>query len=218
MLANIFLHYVLDKWFNDTVINHVRGYAEIVRYADDFICLVDSGDDANRILNALQKRFTKYGLQLHPDKTSVFSFGRYEKSTAQKEERKANTFDFLGITHYCDKTRKGYFKVGRKTSAKKFRAKVKDLNLWLKAIRNQVLTQDWWKTLGLKLQGHYEYYGVSANFAYIQKFYTLAIRLAKKWMNRRSQKRSVNWEKMNYYLSLYPLPKPRIRHNFYVAT
>ena len=218
MLANIFLHYVLDKWFNDTVIKHVRGYAEIVRYADDFICLVDSGDDANRILNALQKRFTKYGLQLHPDKTSVFSFGRYEKSTAQKEERKANTFDFLGITHYCDKTRKGYFKVGRKTSAKKFRAKVKDLNLWLKAIRNQVLTQDWWKTLGLKLQGHYEYYGVSENFAYIQKFYTLAIRLAKKWMNRRSQKRSVNWEKMNYYLSLYPLPKPRIRHNFYVAT
>jgi group II intron reverse transcriptase/maturase len=218
MLANIFLHYVLDKWFNDTVINHVRGYAEIVRYADDFICLVEDRHDANRILKALKRRFTKYGLELHPDKTSVFSFGRYEKSTADKEERKANTFDFLGITHYCDKTRRGYFKVGRKTSAKKFRAKVKDLNLWLKSIRNQVLTKDWWKTLGLKLQGHYEYYGVSENFVHIRKFYKLAIRLAKKWMNRRSQKKAMNWEKMNNYLSLYPLPKPSIRHNFYIAT
>ena len=218
MLANIFLHYVLDKWFNDTVINHARGYAEIVRYADDFICLVENGDDANRILKALKSRFTKYGLELHPDKTSVFSFGRCEKSTAEKEKRKANTFDFLGITHYCDKTRRGYFKVGRKTSAKKFRAKVKDLNLWLKSIRNQVLTKDWWKTLGLKLQGHYEYYGVSENFVHISKFYKLAIRLARKWMNRRSQKKAMNWEKMNAYLRLYPLPKPRIRHNFYIAT
>lgn len=218
MLANIFLHYVLDKWFSDTVIKHVRGYAEIVRYADDFICLVEDGHDADRILKALQSRFTKYGLQLHPDKTSVFSFGRYEKETAKRAKRKANTFDFLGITHYCDKTRKGYFKVGRKTSAKKFRAKAKELNLWLKAIRNQVLTKDWWKTLCLKLRGHYEYYGVSENFTSIQKFYTLAIRLAKKWMNRRSQKRVMNWERMNFYLSLYPLPKPRIRHNFYAVT
>ena len=185
---------------------HVR-FCESLRgkfpWATLLICLVDNGHDANRILKALQNRFTKYGLQLHPDKTSVFSFGRYEKSTAEKEKRKANTFDFLGITHYCDKSRKGYFKVGRKTSAKKFKAKVKDLNLWLKSIRNQVLTKDWWKTLGLKLQGHYEYYGVSENFAFIQKFYTLAIRLAKKWMNRRSQKRSMNWERMNIYLLRY---------------
>ena len=218
MLSNIFLHYVLDKWFNDIVLNHVKGYAELVRYADDFICLVQSERDANRILNALQNRFGKYKLQLHPDKTSAFSFGRHEKQNALKENRKANTFDFLGLTHYCDKTRKGYFKVGRKTSAKKFRAKAKDLNLWLKAIRNQVLTKDWWKILGSKLRGHFEYYGVSENYRSIYKFYKLAIRLAKKWLNRRSQKRKMNWEKMNHYLLLYPLPKPRIRHNFYVVT
>ena len=218
MLANIFLHYVLDKWFNDIVINQVKGYAEIVRYADDFICLVEDGQDAKKILQALKNRFTKYGLQLHPDKTSVFSFGRCEKTTAQKERRKANTFEFLGITHYCDKSRRGYFKVGRKTSAKKFRAKVKDLNLWLKSVRNLILTKDWWKTLSLKLQGHYEYYGVSENYVHINKFYRLAIRLAKKWMNRRSQKKAMSWEKMNAYLLLYPLPKPRIRHNFYMIT
>lgn len=218
LLANIFLHYVLDKWFDEVVLNHVRGYAELVRYADDFICLVQSKRDADRILKALQNRFAKYQLQLHPDKTSVFSFGRYERLNAQISERKANTFDFLGITHYCDKTRKGHFKVGRKTSAKKFRAKVKDLSRWLKAIRNQVLTKDWWKTLRSKLRGHYQYYGVSENYRSIDKFYKLAIKLAKKWMNRRSQKKAMNWEKMNQYLTLYPLPKPRISHNFYANT
>jgi len=218
ILSNIFLHYVLDEWFNDIVLNHVGGYVELVRYADDFICLVQSKRDANRILKALQNRFGKYQLQLHPDKTSAFSFGRHEKQNALKENRKANTFDFLGLTHYCDKTRKGYFKVGRKTSAKKFRAKAKDLNQWLKRIRNLVLTKDWWKILSSKLRGHFEYYGVSENYRSIFKFYKLAIRLAKKWLNRRSQKRKMNWQKMNDYLLLYPLPKPRIRHNFYVVT
>ncbi len=218
MLSNIFLHYVLDKWFNEIVLNHVGGYAELVRYADDFICLVQSKRDAQRILKALQNRFSKYQLQLHPDKTSAFSFGRHEKQNAQVENRKANTFDFLGLTHYCDKTRRGYFKVGRKTSAKKFRAKAKDLNQWLKKIRNYVLTKDWWKILCSKLRGHFEYYGMSENYRSIFKFYKLAIRLAKKWLNRRSQKRKMNWEKMDQYLLLYPLPKPRIRHNFYVVT
>jgi len=126
--------------------------------------LVQSKRDADRILKALQNRFAKYQLQLHPDKTSVFSLGRYEKFNAQISKRKDNTFDFLGLTHYCDITRRGYFKVGRKTSAKKFRAKAKDLNRWLKAIRNQVLTKDWWETLRSKLRGHYQYYGVSENY------------------------------------------------------
>jgi len=218
MLSNIFLHYVLDKWFDEVVINHVRGYAELVRYADDFIILVQTKHDADRILTALHNRFTKYNLQLHPDKTSVFSFGRYEKQNAQEQNRKPNTFNFLGFTHYCDVTRRGYFKVGRKTSAKKFRAKAKALNLWLKAIRNQVQTKDWWKVLRAKLRGHYEYYGVSENYRSIYKFYKLAITLAKKWMNRRSQKKAMDWEKMTQYLLHYPLPKPRIRHNFYAIT
>lgn len=218
MLANIFLHYVLDKWFDETVQNHITGYCEIVRYADDFICLVQSGNEAHKILRALQNRFNRYKLQLHPDKTRVFSFGRFEKQNALSQNRKANTFDFLGFTQYCDKTRKGYFKVGRKTSAKKYRAKAKDLNLWLKAIRNQVLTKDWWKTLSLKLAGHYEYYGISENYLSILKFYKLVVKLARKWMNRRSQKRTMSWESMKLYLNLYPLPKPSIRHSFYTLS
>jgi len=218
MLSNIFLHYVLDKWTDEIVQTHTRGYTQIVRYADDFVIMVQSEYDAKRVINSLSKRFNKYGLELHPNKTRVFSFGRMEKAVAKREKRKANTFDFLGFTHYCDKTRKGHFKVGRKTSAKKFRAKVKDLNLWLKAIRNTVQTKDWWKVLGAKLRGHYGYYGVSENYRSIWKFYMLAIKLAKKWMNRRSQKKAMNWDKMENYLQLYPLPKPKIMHNFYAVT
>jgi len=215
ILANIFLHYVLDQWFEKTVKTYIRGYCELVRYADDYVCLVQYEKDASKILRALHNRFNKFGLTLHPDKTKVFSFGRFERQNAKLQNRKANTFDFLGFTHYCDKTRKGYFKVGRKTSAKKFRAKAKDLNLWLKKIRNQVLTEDWWKILKLKLQGHYEYYGISENYLSIYKFYKLAIKLARKWMNRRSQKRTMSWVKMSSYLLLYPLPQPSIRHSFY---
>ena len=218
MLANIFLHYVLDEWFDKTVKSHVNGYCKIVRYADDFICLIQFENDASKILRALYNRFNKYKLQLHPDKTRVFSFGRFEKQNADRQNRKANTFDFLGFTHYCDKTRKGHFKVGRKTSAKKFRAKAKDLNLWLKKIRNRHLTQDWWKILSLKLKGHYEYYGISENYLSIYKFYKLAVKLARKWMNRRSQKKTMSWEKMMNYLLLYPLPKPSIRHSFYTLS
>ena len=218
MLSNIFLHYVLDDWFKDVVQMHLQGYAKLVRYADDFIILVQIENDANRILKALQNRFTKYKLQLHPDKTRIFSFGKHEKPKAMKENRRANTFNFLGFTHYCDKTRRGHFKVGRKTSAKKFRSKIKDLNLWLQSVRNRVLTKSWWKILGAKLLGHYEYYGISENYRSIYKFYKLAIRLTKKWMNRRSQKKAMNWKKMTKYLSFYPLPEPKIKHNFYAAT
>ena len=122
MLSNIFLHYVLDSWFDKTVKNHVRGFCELVRYADDFVAVVQYADEAQRVEKALKNRFKKYGLEIHPEKSKTFSFGRYERMNADKQNRKANTFNFLGFTHYCDKTRKGYFKVGRKTDRKKFSA------------------------------------------------------------------------------------------------
>jgi group II intron reverse transcriptase/maturase len=218
MLANIFLHYVLDTWFEQTVKTHTKGYCELVRYADDYVCLVQYREDALRIRRALENRFSKYKLTLHPDKTKVFSFGRFERENSQNQNRKSNTFDFLGFTHFCDKTRKGYFKVGRKTAMKKFRAKIKELNVWLKQIRNLLPTKEWWKTLQAKLRGHFEYYGVSGNFPSIAKFYSLAIELVHKWLNRRSQKRSMSWSKMYNYLTLYPLPKPSIKHNFYTLS
>jgi len=218
LLANIFLHYVLDTWFEQEVKTHIRGYCELVRYADDYVCLVQYKEDALKIRRALENRFNKYDLTLHPDKTRVFSFGRFERGNSKTQNRKANTFDFLGFTHFCDKTRKGNFKVGRKTAMKKFRAKIKELNIWLKQIRNLIPTKEWWKTLQAKLRGHFEYYGVSGNSPSIKKFYSLALRLVHKWLNRRSQKKSMSWSKLYNYLNLYPLPQPRIKHNFYTLS
>jgi RNA-directed DNA polymerase len=216
MLANIFLHYVLDEWFETTVKSHARGYCELVRYADDFVCVVRFADDAERIEQALKNRFCKYGLEIHPTKSRNITFGRFERDNAKKQNRKPNTFDFLGFTHYGGTSRRGSFKVGRKTSRKKFSAKCREMNDWLRSIRNLVRTKDWWKILAAKLRGHFQYYGVSENYASISKFYTLTIKMVRKWLNRRSQKRKMSWEKFKKYLEHYPLPLPRIAHKFYV--
>jgi group II intron reverse transcriptase/maturase len=217
ILANIFLHYVLDTWFETTVKSHVRGFCEIVRYADDFVCVVRYGDDAKRIERGLRNRFNKNGLEIHPTKSRNISFGRFERENAKSQNRRANTFDFLGFTHYCDRSRKGNFKVGRKTSRKKYSAKCRAMNTWLKAIRNQVKTKEWWKILQAKLRGHFQYYGVSENYDGIVRFYKFTLITVRKWMNRRSQKRKMSWERFTKYLEHYPLPKPKIVHSFYVS-
>jgi group II intron reverse transcriptase/maturase len=218
MLSNIFLHYVLDVWFSEAVKTHTNGFCELIRYADDFICVVQYAEDARRIEEVLKGRFNRYGLEIHPDKSRKISFGRYESENADKQNRKPNTFDFLGFTHFCAKSRRGNFKVGRKTSRKKFTAKCKDMNMWLKSIRNRVPTKEWWKTLQAKLRGHIQYYGVSENFQCVEKFCKITVGLAKKWLNRRSQKKKMSWEKFNRYLKKYPLPQASIVHSFYTSS
>jgi RNA-directed DNA polymerase len=214
-LANVFLHYVLDVWFETVVKAHVRGFCGLVRYADDFVCVVQLADDAERIERALKRRFEKHGLEIHPTKSRRISFGRYERENAERQGRRPNTFDFLGFTHFCGRTRNGKFKVGRRTSRKKFVAKCKAMNDWLRKIRNMVATKEWWQTLRAKLRGHYEYYGVSENYAGLAQFYKTTVRMVHKWLNRRSQKRKMNWERFKHYLECYPLPKPKICHSFY---
>ena len=215
ILANIFLHYVFDVWFETTVKTHIRGYCEMVRYADDFVCVVQYGDDAGRIETALKNRFSRFELEIHPEKSRKFSFGKFEAENAKKQNRRANTFDFLGFTHFCDKTRKGYFKVGRKTSRKRFVKKCREMTDWLKSVRNTAKPKEWWNTLNSKLRGHFQYYGVSGNYESIKAFYKHTVRVLHKWLNRRSQKKSMNWENFNKYLECYPIPKPKIVHNFY---
>ena len=205
----------MDTWFEETVKNHVRGFCEIVRYADDFVCVVCYADDARRIERGLHNRFNRYGLELHAAKSRNLSFGRFEREKASRQNRRANVFDFLGFTHYCDRSRRGKFKLGRKTSRKKYATKCKELTAWLKAIRNQVKMKDWWKILDAKLRGHFQYYGVSENYAGIARFYKFAMRTVRKWLNRRSQQRSMSWEGFKEYLSHYPLAKPKIVHSFY---
>ena len=196
----------------------VNGECHLVRYCDDFIVLVQFKEDAYRLVDFLRSRFGQYGLNLHPDKTRVKSFGRYESINAVKQKRKANTFDFLGLTHYCTKSRHGGFLVGRRTAAKKYRKKVKELYHWFKANRNILKLGDLWKTFKAKLRGHYQYYGISGNYRGIYRYYKCAIRIAFKWLNRRSQCKSFNWQQFSMYLEKYPLPKPRIVHRLYALS
>ena len=183
----------------------------MVRYADDFVLGFTNKQDAERVMKVLPKRFGKYGLEPHLGKTKLIDL------TNKRIEGKCS-FDFLGFTHYVTNSRTVCFKVGRKTSKKKFGQKCKEMNQWLKSVRNLVKTKEWWQTLKKKLNGHYGYYGVSDNIRHITKYYHKTIRMLYKWLCRRSQKRRLISEKFNNYLKCYPLPKPRIKHNFYTLS
>lgn len=215
ILANIFLHYVLDEWFEKELKPHLKGQCYLVRYCDDFVILVQYKEEAEFIMNRMQERFKKYELQLHSGKTGVKSFGRYERENAQRQKRRASTFEFLGFTHYCAISRQGRFKVGRRTSAKKFRKSCQAMNQWLKAVRNAMPLKEWWRILKVKINGHYQYYGVSENIRGANAYYQRTEEMVYKWLNRRSQRKSFNWTQFREYLKHYPLPRPRIVHSFY---
>jgi group II intron reverse transcriptase/maturase len=215
VLANIYLHYVLDLWFEKRVKKQSRGFAQMTRYADDFVVCFEDEENAKKFAGELKERFGKFGLKLSEAKSRTIAFGRKAWHKAQAGGCKPGTFDFLGFTHYCGKTRKGKFKAAKKTSKKKFRQKLKAMNQWLKRVRNAVKWKVWWKTLGRKLVGHYRYYGVSGNIEGLQRYHWETIKLAFKWMNRRSQRKSLIWKKFEKVLAWNPLPKPKIYHSPY---
>ena len=215
VLANVYLHYVLDMWFKTEVIPQLNGYSQLIRYADDFIVCFEKEEEARVFGVALRHRMEKFGLTISEEKSKIIEFGRCECLRAKKNGRKCETFDFLGFTHFCDKTRRGKFKLGRKTSRKKFTQKMKDMNVWLKSIRNRVELNEWWKLLRPKLLGHYRYYGMSGNIRLLQNFYDHTVRLAFKWINRRSQKKSYRWDQFHHFIQLNPLPKPKIYTSLY---
>lgn len=216
VLSNVYLHYVLDLWVEKVVKREMQGYVDLIRYCDDFVILVQYKEEAGKILLLLEERLNKFGLDLAKEKTRAIEFGRYARVNAERNGKRPDTFDFLGFTHYCDRSRKGKFKVGRKTRRKKFNAKLKEMNEWLKAVRSLVELKEWWKTLSAKLRGHYEYYGISGNYVSIEEYYKRSCKLAYKWLNRRSQRKSMNWAQFAEYLNQFPLPKPEIKHNIYL--
>lgn len=218
LLANIYLHYILDLWFEKVVKSKLKGYAKLIRYADDFIVCFQSGKEAKEFGTALKQRLSKFGLEISEDKSRIIEFGRYVWQRAQQEKRKTATFNFLGFTHYCDKTRKGKFKLGRKTASTKFRQKMKAMNEWLKKVRNLVELKEWWKVLRVKLLGHYRYYGISGNMRELRKFSTQVSKLAYKWINRRSQKKSYTYKQYCRFKKYNPLPEPKIYHLTYALS
>ena len=218
LLANIYLHYILDLWFENQVKSQLRGYAQLVRYADDFVVCFQNNTEANAFSETLKKRLVEYGLKIAEGKSRVIAFGRYVWQKSQRFGGKPDTFDFLGFTHYCDKTRYGKFKLGRKTARAKFIQKMKAMNTWLKSVRNTAKLKQWWPVLSMKLAGHFRYYGVSGNSYAIRTFSSQTIKLAFKWINRRSQKKSYNWAQFNRFLQFNPLPKPKIYHQLYTLS
>lgn len=218
ILANIYLHYILDLWFEKAVKKQLKGYARLIRYGDDFIVCFQSGSEAKAFEEMLRQRLDKFGLKIAEGKSRVIGFGRYEWEKAQREGKKVASFDFLGFTHYCDKTRRGKFKLGRKTSSKRFRQKLKATNQWLRSIRNQVKLAEWWKVLGLKLVGHYRYYGMSGNLSALRKFSRETSKLAYKWINRRSQRKSFTFAQYCKFKKYNPLPEPKIYHLTYTLS
>lgn len=213
MLANIYLHYCLDLWFTRSFVKSCEGRARLIRYADDFVVCFQSKTDATRFRAELDGRLGKFGLEVAPEKTKIIEFGPLAEPKARRRGGKPETFDFLGLTHFCSRTRdRRRFRMKRVTSRKKFRAKLREFKEWLKKSRT-LPTPELMKTAAAKLRGHFAYYGVTDNSPGINRFAYEVRRLLFKWLNRRGKRGCMSWEKFDLLLARFPLPKPRIRVN-----
>jgi len=218
LLANIYLHYVLDLWFEKKFRPKAKGYVQMIRYCDDFVVACGSRKDAEQFLTELEERFSKFGLSLSKDKTKIVEFGRRAWKRSKVTGEKLSTFNFLGFTHYCTTSRRGKFIVGHKTSKQSLAGKLRETKEWIKKVRSMLPLKDWWPILKAKLTGHYNYFGISGNMRSLQQFYGQVIAMVFKWINRRSQKKSMNWEKYKRYLQWHPLPTPVIYHRIYTLS
>lgn len=206
LLANIYLHEVLDVWFERDVKPRLSGEAFMVRYADDAALAFANEDDARKVLEVLPKRFAKFGLQLHPVKTRLIDFRRPRRSNG---EGRVGSFDLLGFTHFWGKTRKGKMAVQRKTSASRFRRALKRVAQWCREHRH-LPVRDQHKTLRKKLRGHYGYYGITGNARMLVKFFYAVKGVWRRWLNRRSDSAKMRWERFKRLLQRYPLPRAQV--------
>lgn len=238
LLANIYLHEVLDVWFAREVAPRLRGKATLIRYADDFVLLFQTEEDARRVWDVLPKRFEKYGLTLHPDKTRLVNFRRPAR-TPPAEERNGGgrqsgvldrsalkspaeernggggagqpgTFDLLGFTHFWARSRKGAWVVKQKTAKGRFSRALKRVAEWCRSHRHRPVREQW-QALVRKLKGHFGYYGIVGNSEAIARFRYEVIGTWRSWLHRRSQRARMTWERMYSLLKRYPLPAARIR-------
>ena len=211
LLANIYLHYALDLWFEKAYRKSCTGVARLIRYADDFVACFQYKQEAERFREELGKRLGKFGLEMEPTKTKVMEFGRFAVQNAKQRGERPQTFDFLGFTHYCGTKRDGKgFRMKRATARKKFTAKLKIFKEWLKKART-LKTKELWEATQVKLRGHYNYYGVTDNLPGIKRFGVEVEKLLFKWLNRRGKRGCLNWQKFCEMLKRFPLPEPRIR-------
>ena len=212
LLANIYLHEALDEWFEYQVKSRLKGRAFLIRYADDFVIVFQWEEDARSVLEVLSKRFDKYNLRLHPEKTRLVPFRRPPMRWVPRgnDAERPGTFDLLGFTHYWCRSRKGFWVVQRKTARSRLSRALKGISLWLRENRHEPIKEQH-RVLVSKLRGHYGYYGITGNYSALDSFRYWVRLLWCKWLSRRSNA-SPGLRAMSGRLEAYPLPRPRVVH------
>lgn len=211
VLSNIYMHYVLDLWFEKRIKPRARGDAYLFRFADDFLGVFRYKEDAEQFEMLLKERLEGFGLEIATEKTRRLEFGAYAAENAKRKGEKRPTFTFLGFTHYCGSTRHGHFKVKRCTSMKKLRAKLHDYTEWIAKIRSHLTTRELMLSAKRRIQGHLNYYAITDNSKMCVLYHFWFTRITYKWLNRRSQKKSYNWNEFNQMLEKIKWPKVRIK-------
>jgi len=214
LLANIYLHYVLDEWFETEVKPRLKGKAYEIRYADDFILCFQYREDAEKVLEVLVKRFAKYGLKLHPEKTRLIEFGHEALIRSEGPGLpKAGTFDFLGFTHICKRSRGGKFTIHVRTMRKRLKRSLKKVTERCQKHRHDPVGEQQ-KALNRILQGHYQYYGRPTNYRSLWQYFRTVRQIWKKWLARRNRGRKLNWPEFEHLLARHPLLRPRITRSW----
>jgi len=211
LLSNIYLHYVLDLWFSRRVSKQSRGEAYYFRFADDFVACFQYREDAERFRQSLKERFKEFGLEMAEEKTRCIEFGRFARENAYKRGDKPKEFTFLGLTHYCGKTKEGYFKVKRRTSRKKLGQSLSKFNRWAKKARQVLRKGEMLRQARLRVMGHLGYYAITDNLRRCDTYVYHAMRILYKWLNRKSQRKAYTWEGFMQALAYVDWPKVRLR-------
>lgn len=210
LLANIYLHEVLDEWFERDVKPRLDGPAFLIRYADDFVIVFAQERDAHRVYDVLPKRFGRYGLTLHPEKTRLIEFRRPPHGVYRPRGDRPGTFDLLGFTHHWGLLRRGTWVVSRKTSSSRFSRAIRAVAIWCRRARHLSIEEQC-KTLGYKLRGHFNYYGIQGNVKALARFRHEVLLVWRKWLERRNQ-RGMTWQRFNEIRKRHQLPLPRTMH------
>ena len=215
ILANAYLHYVLDDWFHKEVLPRLRGPAFLIRYADDFVMAFTDEHDARRVHEVLPKRMSKYGLAIHPTKTRLVPFASPQPGNVARTDR-PGTFDFLGFTHFWARSRKGAWVIKRRTASSRLTRAVQAMATWCRTHRHHPL-QEQHQVLCQKLRGHFQYYGVTGNSPQLKSYRTAVAQVWYKWLARRKRKPYPSWAWFSRLLERYPLPPARPVHSVCLA-
>jgi len=217
LLANVYLHYVLDKWFEEEIKQSLKGQSFLIRFADDAVLGFVFQADAIRVIEALPERFGKFGLSLHPDKTKMFPFQRpllRKRPPKNGSSGKPGSFDFLGFTHFWGRSLKGHWVIKRKTASDRLSRSLQKINKWCRSNRHKPIKEQHHK-LCQKMRGHYAYYGITGNSKCLASFSYWTLLIWRKWLSRRSHKGRYSWTRFKRLLNHYPLPLPVVVHSIY---